>query len=326
LTASYTPTTYVTTTDTVTFNGNLVNAALSTPSSVQLVLTGPATAPASSITLNAFSPASPNYGQTVTASATVTGASLMPTGTVVFTVDSSTINANVVNSVATVSLTNLGAGSHSVSAVYTSSNGYAPATSTVSNLVVNKVLLTVTADNTSREVGAANPTFTASYSGFINGDTSAVLGGSSLLTTTATTSSPAGLYPITAAQGTLTTANYAFTFVNGTLSVVQAPSVSMTTSSTLAGSHSNGYTLTITVQNTGASAIPNVVLTAATLGTTSGTVLPQTWGTIPVGGLATFTVHFPGSIGADGAGLAEKYSGTYTGGSFSTSLRSVILP
>ena len=326
LTASYTPTTYVTTTDTVTFNGNLVNAALSTPSSVQLVLTGPATAPASSITLNAFSPASPNYGQTVTASATVTGASLMPTGTVVFTVDSSTINANVVNSVATVSLTNLGAGSHSVSAVYTSSNGYAPATSTVSNLVVNKVLLTVTADNTSREVGAANPTFTASYSGFINGDTSAVLGGSSLLTTTATTSSPAGLYPITAAQGTLTTANYAFTFVNGTLSVVQAPSVSMTTSSTLAGSHSNGYTLTITVQNTGASAIPNVVLTAATLGTSSGTVLPQTWGTIPVGGLATFTVHFPGSIGADGAGLAEKYSGTYTGGSFSTSLRSVILP
>ena len=32
LTATYTPTTFVTTTDTVTFNGNLVNAALSTPS------------------------------------------------------------------------------------------------------------------------------------------------------------------------------------------------------------------------------------------------------------------------------------------------------
>jgi hypothetical protein len=41
LTATYTPTTFGTTTDTATFNGNLVNAALSTPSSVQLTLTGP---------------------------------------------------------------------------------------------------------------------------------------------------------------------------------------------------------------------------------------------------------------------------------------------
>jgi hypothetical protein len=62
------------------------------------------------------------------------------------------------------------------------------------------------------------------------------------------------------------------------------------------------------------------------LGTTSGTPLPQTWGTIAAGGTAAFTVAIPGSAGLDGAGVAEKCSGTYTGGAFSGSVRSVTLP
>jgi hypothetical protein len=37
-------------------------------------------------------------------------------------------------------------------------------------------MLTVTADNASRAFGAANPTFTASYSGFKNGQTFATSG------------------------------------------------------------------------------------------------------------------------------------------------------
>jgi hypothetical protein len=92
------------------------------------------------------------------------------------------------------------------------------------NLTVNKAPLTVTADNKSREYGAANPTFTASYSGFKNGQTLATSGvtGSPSLTTTATpTSSVAGSpYAITAALGTLASGNYSFTtFVDGKLSV-----------------------------------------------------------------------------------------------------------
>jgi sugar lactone lactonase YvrE len=327
LTASYTPTTYVPTTDTVTVSG-AQNAALSTPNLVQLTLTGPATAPASSITISSFSPVSPVYGQSVTVYATVTGIPLPPVGNVVFTLDGTTTYSGTVNSgVASASLPNLSAGLHSVTAAYTSSNGYAPSTtSSAARITVTPAPLTVTANNTSRAVGAANPAFTASYSGFVNGETTAVLSGAPSLTTTATTSSPAGLYPITAAVGTLAAANYNFTFVNGTLSVVAAPSVSITNTSTLTGSHSAGYTLTITIQNTGTGPVPNLVLTSATLGTTSGSPLPQTWGTIPVAGAATFTVAFPGSVGTDGAGVAEKYAGTYTGGSFSTSLRSVTLP
>jgi hypothetical protein len=191
---------------------------------------------------------------------------------------------------------------------------------------VNKAVLTVTANNASRAVGAANPAFTASYSGFINGDTSAVLSGSPLLMTTATSSSAAGLYPITASAGTLAASNYSFAFVNGTFSVVASSSVSLTSSTTLTGSTAAGYTMTITIKNPGANPVTNVVLTTATLGTTSGSPLPQTWGTLAAGGTAVFTVQFAGSTGADGAGVAEKYSGSYTGGTFATSLRSVTLP
>jgi hypothetical protein len=138
LTATYTPKTYSTTTDTVTFSGNLFNAALSAPSAVQLTLTGPATAPASTTTLGAFSPASPIYGQPVTLSATVSGAAVVPTGTVVFTVDSTTYNATLINGTASTIVNSLTAGSHNVSAAYTSSNGYASSTSTTATLVVGK--------------------------------------------------------------------------------------------------------------------------------------------------------------------------------------------
>src|SRR5205823_2183558 len=89
-------------------------------------------------------------------------------------------------------------------------------------LMVNQATLAVTADNQSRAYGASNPTLTASYSGFVNGDTTAVLSGSPALSTTATSSSAAGTYPITAAAGSLSASNYTLAFVNGTLTVGQA--------------------------------------------------------------------------------------------------------
>ena len=63
---------------------------------------------------------------------------------------------------------------------------------------MGKAALTVTANNTNRIYGAANPVFTASYSGFVNGDTTGVLSGAPSLTTTATAASPVGNYTITA--------------------------------------------------------------------------------------------------------------------------------
>jgi hypothetical protein len=89
-------------------------------------------------------------------------------------------------------------------------------------LTLTQATLTVTANNTNRVYGATNPVFTASYNGFVNGDTVSVLSGSPSLTTAATTASPAGGYTIVTANGTLSATNYTFTFVNGTLTVTTA--------------------------------------------------------------------------------------------------------
>jgi hypothetical protein len=60
---------------------------------------------------------------------------------------------------------------------------------------------------------------TATYAGFVGGETLPTSGltGSPALSTT--TTNVAGTYPITIAQGTLSAANYSFSFVNGTLTV-----------------------------------------------------------------------------------------------------------
>jgi hypothetical protein len=79
--------------------------------------------------------------------------------------------------------------------------------------------LTVTADNKTRPYGYANSALTATITGFVGGDTSAVLFGSADLRTSATGASTPGAYTITAAIGTLSATNYTFSFVDGSLTV-----------------------------------------------------------------------------------------------------------
>jgi hypothetical protein len=86
-------------------------------------------------------------------------------------------------------------------------------------LTVGKALLTVTADNQSRLYGQTNPVFTVHYSGFVDGDTQSVLSGAPALSTAAITNTPVGAYSIVAATGSLTAANYALSYVNGTLTI-----------------------------------------------------------------------------------------------------------
>jgi hypothetical protein len=98
-------------------------------------------------------------------------------------------------------------------------------------LTVNKAALTATANDASRSYGSDNPAFTASYSGFVNGETlgNSGVSGSPSLTTTATPSSAVGTYTITATLGTLAADNYTFTVVDGTLSITKAaPAVTVT--------------------------------------------------------------------------------------------------
>jgi RHS repeat-associated protein len=90
-------------------------------------------------------------------------------------------------------------------------------------LTVGKIVLTVTANSTSKVYGAALPSLTASYAGFVNGDTTSVLSGSPSLTTSATAGSSVGSYTITSAVGTLSATSYSFAFANGSLNVNKAP-------------------------------------------------------------------------------------------------------
>jgi hypothetical protein len=85
--------------------------------------------------------------------------------------------------------------------------------------------LTITADNKSIVYSEPLPTLTASYSGFVNGDTLVTSGvtGAPSLACTATITSPVGTYSITAAQGTLAANNYNFTFLDGTLTINPRP-------------------------------------------------------------------------------------------------------
>ncbi|HVU36590.1 MAG TPA: MBG domain-containing protein [Opitutaceae bacterium] len=82
--------------------------------------------------------------------------------------------------------------------------------------------LTYTADNLSRTYGAADPTFTATVTGYIGGLTNDVTG-LPTFSTTATQSSGVGTYTINVGRGTLASSNYDFTFAPGTLSITAAP-------------------------------------------------------------------------------------------------------
>src|SRR5262249_44967432 len=88
------------------------------------------------------------------------------------------------------------------------------------NLTVTPAALTVTANDATKVYGQANPSLSASYSGFVNGDSAATLSGSLVLTTTCTASSHAGSYAVT--PGGLTSGDYTITFTGGTLTVTPA--------------------------------------------------------------------------------------------------------
>lgn len=116
----------------------------------------------------------------------------------------------------------LPAGTHTITATFTANDTSYGSFQKQVTLTVNKVPLTITAQNASREQGAANPAFSATYSGFVNGENKSVLAGTLQITTTATSNSPAGTYPIVPSGHTSN--NYAITYVNGALTVnAQAP-------------------------------------------------------------------------------------------------------
>lgn len=161
------------------------------------------------------------YGNSLSLTANVTAASGTPSGSLTFEEAGSPLNTATLNAAgtATFSVGVPSAGAHSYSADYAGGSGFEASNSDPAVVTVAPAPLTITADNKSMTFGDPVPALTYTRAGFVNGDTAAVLSGSPSLTTGATSSSPAGTYPIVPAIGTLAAANYAFSFVNGTLTI-----------------------------------------------------------------------------------------------------------
>ncbi|MBK7651667.1 MAG: hypothetical protein IPJ20_14335 [Flammeovirgaceae bacterium] len=87
-------------------------------------------------------------------------------------------------------------------------------------LTITKASLTATANNQSRAYGAANPSLTINYAGFVNSETSAVLDTPPTTSTGAVATSGVGDYPINISGGS--DDNYDFNYVPGTLTITKA--------------------------------------------------------------------------------------------------------
>ncbi|MGC4101942.1 beta strand repeat-containing protein [Ferruginibacter sp.] len=109
-----------------------------------------------------------------------------------------------------------GAGTADITASQ-ASDGFYPAASVTRTLTVNKAALTIKANDLVKFEGQVNPTLTVTYTGFVLSETNAVLLTQPTVTTTATTASVPGTYPITVTGATA--ANYTITQTNGVLTV-----------------------------------------------------------------------------------------------------------
>ena len=128
--------------------------------------------------------------------------------------------ANITATFHTTADTNSPVGSYAITPTFADPDGNLTNYTVFTNvgaLTVTPALLTGTADNASRLYGQTNPPFTASYSGFVNGEGAGIVTGTLTASTPAHTNSPAGNYPIQISGQSAP--NYTVQFTNGTLTV-----------------------------------------------------------------------------------------------------------
>lgn len=149
---------------------------------------------------------------------------------------------------ATTALANSGVGSYPITPTLVDPNHRLPnysVTSTNGHLDITPAPLSITAQSASRLYGGADPAFGADYVGFVLGETPAALGGTLAISTTATSASDVGTYPITPSG--FTSSNYTITYHDGTLTVNPAPlTIAAASASRLYGDPDPALTGTIT--------------------------------------------------------------------------------
>ena len=164
------------------------------------------------------------------------------------------------------------------------------------SLTVTAVPLTVTANNATKVYGYFDPQFTASYAGFVNGDSAASLGGTFQFSTnepTPVTTAPLGPYQITPSG--LSSSDYTITYATGTLTVVSAVPTRLVFLQQPAGSAmgsaiSPAVTVELLDQNSGPLGADNSDQVTIALGANPGGATLTGTTTLTVsGGVATFS-------------------------------------
>jgi hypothetical protein len=179
----------------------------------------------------------------------------------------------------TVTLT--GAGPVVLLATQAGNADYSSATATQS-FQVTPAPLTVTANNATRVYNQANPVFSGTVTGAVGSDHF-----TETFSTTATTSSNAGSYPIVPAV-IGPQSNYTITIVNGSLTVTTA---STTTTLSAPASAAYGTNVTLTATVTSSAGTPGGIVTFTSGATTIGT------GTLNGSGVATLgTTTLPAGV------------------------------
>ena len=115
-------------------------------------------------------------------------------------------------------------------------------TEVVYRYTIKAAELTAKVHDASRVYGDNNPPFNISYSGFISGENESAITTKPTVTTTATTSSNVGTYPITISGGVAQ--NYTLKYETGTLTITKAPlELSVNDATKIYGSENPAFTL-----------------------------------------------------------------------------------
>jgi hypothetical protein len=244
------------------------------------------------------------YGTGVLSATLSNGASPSASGLVTF-YDYSGSSSSVVGTAllsanaATLDTSLLAAGTHQLVASYAGDANNAAVTSGVYVLVVTPMQLTAVANAVKLFYGQPIPTLTGALTGVLAQDAGNV---SAIFSTTATSNSAPGTYPIAIALTGSASGNYTVALANGSGSVLttQAPSKTTLTSSSQTPILGTSATLTATVAS-------------STTGTPTGTVSFYNGSTLlnssPVtlsGGVATMTLA---AVPAGSQSLTATYSG-----------------
>ncbi len=225
------------------------------------------------------------------------------TGTITF-LDITNANAAItlattalISNAATLPIATVPAGVHNLTATYSGDQTHLSAQSQISTLTITPLPLTAAIASITRLYGQSIPAISGTITGILPQDAANI---AATFTTTATSTSPAGTYPITATLTGSAAGNYTVTVSPVTVTINPAPT--SITLSNLVANASSGSTVTLTSY-----------VTSTTIGTPTGSItlldgtLPISTIPISAAGTAVFTIN---SLAAGPHTLTAVYDGS----------------